>query len=444
MVVQTSPRAAYKISGRGASQIAASIEAGIADGRLAPGQALPPIRDLAAELAVNPNTVSAAYRLLRDRGAVETAGRRGTRVREQPATAPRNLRFPVPDDVKDLVAGNPDSRLLPELVFPRGISQRLYKGEAILPELLVAARARFVADAVPAEHVVLAFGAGDAIDRVLSAHLRTGDSVAVEDPGWGAVYHLLPAMGLTAVPVPIDAEGMTPQALAAALKRGVRAVIVTSRAQNPTGAAVTADRAEELRAVLAAHPDVLLIEDDHGADITPHFALNTLAGATTHWAHIRSLSKAYGPDLRCAVTAADATTAARVAGRLRLGAGWISQLIQDQVHRLWTDEQVEAQIADAARSYTERREALIAALGARGIAARGVSGINVWIPVPEEAMVVSGLLAAGWAVAPGSWFRVGTGPGVRITISNLALDEVEPLADAFAAVLDASGSDGVV
>jgi DNA-binding transcriptional MocR family regulator len=221
-------------------------------------------------------------------------------------------------------------------------------------------------------------------------------------------------------------------------------VIITSRAQNPTGAAVTARRAEELRALLSGHPDVLLIEDDHGADITPHFDLSTLSGATTHWAHIRSLSKAYGPDLRCAVTAADATTAARVAGRLRLGAGWVSQVIQHQVHRLWTDERVEERIAAAAHAYTERREALIAALAARGIAARGATGINVWIPVPEEAVVVSGLLAAGWAVAPGAWFRVGTPPGVRITVSNLDPAEIEPLADTVAAVLSRSGSGGAV
>src|SRR5512139_697468 len=96
VVVQRGTASAYKISGQGASEIAASVESGIARGDLPPGSALPPIRDLAAELSVNPNTVSAAYRLLRERGAVETAGRRGTRVRERPATAPRNLGFPIP------------------------------------------------------------------------------------------------------------------------------------------------------------------------------------------------------------------------------------------------------------------------------------------------------------------------------------------------------------
>jgi DNA-binding transcriptional MocR family regulator len=444
VVVQTPSPAAYKISGRGASQIAASIEAGIADGELPPGQALPPIRDLATGLGVNPNTVSAAYRLLRDRGAVETAGRRGTRVRMQPATAPRNLSFPIPPGAKDLVTGDPDRRLLPELVFPSGLPQRLYSGDAILPELLDTARARIGAGHVPVDDLLLTFGAGDAIDRALTAHLRTGDLVAVEDPGWGAVYRLLPAMNLTAVPVPIDAEGMTPEGLAAALKRGVRAVIVTSRAQNPTGAAVSAERAKALRKLLAERRDVLVIEDDHGADITPHHALHTLTGATEHWAHIRSLSKAYGPDLRCAVVAADGTTGGRMAGRLRLGAGWVSQLIQAQVHRLWTDEAVGARIVEAARTYTGRRDTLIAALAARGIKAIGTSGINVWVPVPEEAVVVSGLLSAGWAVAPGAWFRVDSPPGIRITIAQLDLADVEPLADALAKVLTASGSNGSV
>ena len=83
-------------------------------------------------------------------------------------------------------------------------------------------------------------------------------------------------------------------------------------------------------------------------------------------------------------------------------------------------------------------------MAARGIEARGTTGINVWIPVPEEAVVVSGLLAAGWAVAPGAWFRVDSAPGIRITIARLDPADVEPLADALARVLNASGSDGSV
>lgn len=69
------------ITGTGADSIAASIEAAISAGSLTPGDALPPVRELATQLGVNANTAAAAYRLLRDRGAVETAGRRGVRCR---------------------------------------------------------------------------------------------------------------------------------------------------------------------------------------------------------------------------------------------------------------------------------------------------------------------------------------------------------------------------
>ena len=391
---------------------------------------------------MNPNTVSAAYRLLRDRGAVETAGRRGTRVRERPATAPRNLRLPIAEGVRDLSEGSPDARLLPQLQFqpPMHHAKKRYDGQGFTPGLIEVAAERLSRDGVPADHVFTTFGAGDAIERVLTAHLRPGDAVAVEDPGWGTVFHLLPALGLTPLPVRLDDEGMLPDSLARALARGARGVIVTSRAQNPTGAATSARRAAELRTLLGAHPHVVLIEDDHGADISRHHPLRTVAGATATWAHVRSASKAFGPDLRFALVSADETTAARVAGRLRLGPGWVPHLIQDQVLRMWRSEEVTELIGRASASYTERREALIAALADRGVEAHGASGINVWIPVPDETAVVSAMLAAGWAVAPGAWFRAESDPGVRITVSSLDPADVVPIADALSAALRSAPS----
>jgi DNA-binding transcriptional regulator YhcF (GntR family) len=60
-------------------QIAANIRRGVADGELAGGEALPPAKELAGMLAVNPNTVLAAYRSLRSEGLLEF--RRGRSVR---------------------------------------------------------------------------------------------------------------------------------------------------------------------------------------------------------------------------------------------------------------------------------------------------------------------------------------------------------------------------
>ncbi|WP_371679593.1 aminotransferase class I/II-fold pyridoxal phosphate-dependent enzyme [Streptomyces sp. NBC_01276] len=430
----------YRITGRRASDIAASIETGVGSGALAPGALLPPMRELAGELGVNPNTVAAAYRTLRERGVIETDGRRGSRVRARPATAPRDtLRMTVPEGVRDVTEGNPDVSLLPSLDAALAAAARwyaqapaLYGQDPVLADLARIARADLDADGVPAGPVAVTSGALDGIERVLAAHLRPGDAVAVEDPGWGAMLDLVPALGLRTLPVAVDDEGPVPSAVARALADGARALVVTARAQNPTGAAVGAARARELRELLAGHPGVLVIDDDHGHGIVD-VPLCPLSGVTRHWALVRSTAKAYGPDLRLAVLTGDAVTLDRVRGRQRLGPGWVSRLLQRAVVELWTSGAVDPRAV--ARSYGLRRDGLIAALAERGVRAHGRSGMNVWVPVADETAVVTRLLTAGWAVTAGARFRVEAGPGVRITVSGLSPAEVGPLADAVAAAV---------
>jgi DNA-binding transcriptional MocR family regulator len=61
--------------------------------------------------------------------------------------------------------------------------------------------------------------------------------------------------------------------------------------------------------------------------------------------------------------------------------------------------------------------------------------MNVWVPVPDETGAVARLLHAGWAVAPGARFRLAAPPGIRVTVSTLAGDEIETLADAIASAV---------
>jgi DNA-binding transcriptional MocR family regulator len=439
----------YTIRGAGAEAIAADIEEAVSVGALAPGAELPPIRELAGQLGINANTVAAAYRLLRERGAVETAGRRGTRVRDRPATTPRSLRgLAVPRGVRDLSTGNPDPALLPIAIaqlphaVPRPRAPLLYGEPAVSPELAEHARASLTADGVAAEHLAVTAGALDGIERVLTAHLRSGDRVAVEDPGWANLLDLLAALGFSVEPVRVDGDGPLTADVARALRRGVQAVVVTTRAQNPTGAAVSAARATELRQLLADHRDVLLVEDDHCADIAG-VPLHTLAGTTRHWAFVRSAAKAYGPDLRLALLAGDRRTVERVHGRLRLGPGWVSYLLQDLTVSLWRDKAATRLVHKAEAVYTRNRTLLHAALADRGVTSHGRSGLNVWIPVPDETLAITRLLSTGWAAAPGTRFRIGTPPGMRITVSNLRPDEIDPLADAVADALHVVGQASV-
>ncbi|PZT73905.1 MULTISPECIES: aminotransferase class I/II-fold pyridoxal phosphate-dependent enzyme [unclassified Streptomyces] len=427
----------YRISGRRAQDIAASVEHGVGSGELEPGQVLPPMRELAVYLEVNPNTVAAAYRILRERGVIETAGRRGSRVRPRPASTARgSIRVEAPPGVRDLGDGNPDPALLPRLgeafaavAEAYAHEPGLYGGAFVDPEFAALARAALDADGVPAGPVAVASGSLDAIERVLAAHLRPGDPVAVEDPGWGGLLDLVPALGMRPLPVALDDEGPLPDALEAALRAGARAVVVTDRAQNPTGAAVSAARADRLRAVLARHPGILLIEDDHGHAIVDQ-PLHPLAGVTDRWAFVRSTAKAYGPDLRVAVLTGDAVTVDRVTGRQRLGPGWVSRLLQRTVVHLWNAGAVDPR--EVAGSYARRRDALVRALADRGVEAHGRSGMNVWVPVSDETGAVARLLQAGWAVAPGARFRIDAPQAVRLTVSSLTDADIGPLADAVA------------
>ncbi|HEY0697320.1 MAG TPA: aminotransferase class I/II-fold pyridoxal phosphate-dependent enzyme, partial [Micromonospora sp.] len=286
----------YQFVGGTAVEITVGIEAGIRGGDLPPGSALPAVRTLAGRLGVSPATVAKAYQALRQRGLVETAGRNGTRVRPRPpVTVPRaTLSPPVRPGTLDLTTGEPDQRLLPPLaphlaaLAAEAAPPVGYTDAGMLPAFADAARQRFATDGVPADAVAVTSGALDAIDRLLAAHLRPGDQVAVEDPGWANLLDLVAASGLRPVGMPVDDEGPTVAGLRAALAAGARAVVVTTRAHNPTGAAVTADRAGELRALLTGHPDLLLVEDDHAAELAgvpPH----PLAGTTRHWAVVRSV-----------------------------------------------------------------------------------------------------------------------------------------------------------
>jgi DNA-binding transcriptional MocR family regulator len=123
---------------------------------------------------------------------------------------------------------------------------------------------------------------------------------------------------------------------------------------------------------------------------------------------------------------------ARVAGRARVGAGWVSTVLQRLVLALWRDPGTAELVRRAAQSYERRRGGLVDALAARGLAARGRTGINVWVPVPDETVVVTALRDAGWSVAPGALNRIAAAPGVRITVSTLDEADVAPLADAVA------------
>ena len=415
------------------------MEAGVRGGQLAPGDHLPPVRELAGRLGVSPTTVAAAYSDLRRRGLTTGAGRAGTRIRGAPPVSSR-VYLSAPAGTRDLITGGPDPDLLPPLpARPAMRTTRMYAEAPVAPRLRRLAVAQLAADGIEAASLTVTGGALDGIERVLTTWLTPADRVIVEDPGHAVTFDLIAAMGLTAVPVPLDDLGIRPAALAAALTRGAGALIVTPRAQAATGAAWDAGRAAEIAALLRRHPSVGIIEDDHAGPVAGVPAFSGCAGPAgfrpTRWVTLRSVSKSLGPDLRLAVMAGDETTVTRVAGRQALGTGWVSYLLQETVADLWSDASVMRALTTAARVYAGRGAGLRSALAARGITASGRSGFTCWVPVADEDGVASSLAAAGWAVAPGQRFRVAAPPGVRISYARLEETDAASFAADFARAL---------
>lgn len=420
----------YQIRGESSNQIAASIENGIRGGKLRVGERLPTVRALASKLRVSPTTVAAAYNALRVRGLVHGSGRRGTVVNRRPPLLTRAV-FPAPaPGLRNLADGGPDPAMLPKLkpYFARldGVQGRYGDAENRAALMKLAAR-QFKNDGVAAESIAVVSGALDAVERVLQAHLRPGDVVAVEDPSYTGVLDLVAALALVPEPVEIDDSGPIAADLNRALKLGAKAFLVTPRAQNPSGAALDRKRAAELRHVLAAYPEAVLIEDDHAGPVSGAPAI-TLSGGRAHWATVRSVSKSLGPDLRLSVMAGDALTVARVQGRQSLGPRWVSHILQDLVAMMWADTETPALLQKAADTYAHRRRALIEALAQHGIEARGRSGLNVWVPVAEEAAVVNAMASKGWAIRAGECYRIKSAPGIRVTVSTLPPDDARKFA----------------
>jgi DNA-binding transcriptional MocR family regulator len=430
----------YHIAGRTAKEISQSIERAIDAGTIEPDERLPTIRSLAASLGVSPTTVNAAFAHLRAHGRINGHRRGGShvlgRVRFQSGSTSH-----APAGTRSLLEANPDPAFLPAIkpvVRDAVVERRLYGESRESPNLLRVARRQLRADGVPDAHVAVVSGAMDGIERALTAHLRPGDTIALEDPTYPPYIELARALQLAIVRMPLDDLGVTEAALRGALHAGARAAIFIPRAQNPTGVAFDPRRAAALARILRSAPAVLVIEDDYLGDVATE-PLASVAALHARWAYVRSYAKALGPDLRVALLAGDALTVGRVRDRQRLGCGWVSHLLQNTVAALLGDATVMRGVKRASAIYVQRRNALLAALRAQGLDGLGSSGFVVWVPVADESAAVRSAAAAGWAIDGGARYREASAPGVRIAITCLAAADSRTVAAALAAATRESG-----
>ncbi|CAI1874816.1 Uncharacterized HTH-type transcriptional regulator ydcR [Serratia grimesii] len=413
--------------GGSAVQIAEQFSTQIKQGDLQPGDLLPPVRQLAGELGVNPNTVASAYAKLRDAGLVATRGRAGTQVLEQPLMAVRNVRQ-VPEGMRDLASGNLDATLLPVLslsaddAFPQ---QNGYDVSGDLPALCQLAGEWLSQQGASLGEVSVFSGALDAIEKALRSHAAPGASVWVEDPCWPPLLTLLRHLRLKPLPLPIDAQGCClPEKDAS--KQGC-AVILTPRAQNPTGMSLSAARAKSWREFLAKNPACLAIVDDFWGPLSQQ-PLH-LPCAKDNGLYVLSLSKFLSPDLRIALACGKPQLMQAMRADQYIRERWVSHILQQIAVKLWAQAQRDGLLVRAQHAYQQRRDALAERLHTlSGIPLPPGEGVHIWLPVRSEAAASQIMAQRGWLVQSGEPFRLKSGPAIRVSLANLIPTQLETLA----------------
>ncbi|HTX12937.1 MAG TPA: PLP-dependent aminotransferase family protein [Solirubrobacteraceae bacterium] len=308
-------------------QLERELREAIRSGRLAAGERLPSSRAMATELGISRGLVLECYSQLQAEGFLIATSGSATRVAEQahaPAVRPSPLptapSLVLPADPFDWTAPGPrldvDFRPgVPDLTsFPRrdwtwalrescrdatpsDLGYGDPRGSDTAREVLAGYLRRVRGSVADPEQIVMCAGFGQGINLVLRALAEHGiRRVGIEDPGDDDYHPICTRLGMEAVPVPIDGQGIDVGALAAA---DLRAVILTPTHQFPSGAALAPKRRQALVS-WANQRDAFVIEDDYDAefryDRDPVGALQGLAPERV--ALLGTVSKSLAPALR--------------------------------------------------------------------------------------------------------------------------------------------------
>jgi DNA-binding transcriptional MocR family regulator len=422
---------------RTAVEIADAIERQIRQGDLLQNASLPSVRNLAMQLKVSPNTVAAAYGRLRDSGMVVTDGRRGTRI-SAPASEVAEHGFVLPEGLCDMASGNLDAALLPTPDSDwllHHVKQNGFDQFGDDPQLSRLARDWLDSQQLPSKQVGVYCGALDAVERALRARCRPGATVLIEDPCWPPLRDLLTGLQLKPVIPAMDDHGALPPP--PEVLRGAAAVVLTPRAQNPTGCSFDTQRWRQWSQAMQGATQTLLVIDDHWGPLSQASAID-LQPLPQHWLYVLSTSKFIGPDLRVSIAGASASLHAEMQRQQRVGPRWVSLLLQRLTAHLWNAMLQADRLTAVGANYRSRRLSLLEALELNGVRLSSAGeGLHVWLPVTDETSTVQALAAAGWAVQAGQPFRLQSGPAVRVSVGNLAHADIARLAADIASAMQA-------
>src|SRR5262245_5081668 len=448
-------------------RIAEGIRGELAADRLAPGERLPPIRELARRLGVNRDTVALAYEALAAAGVVESSVGRGTFVaqgvprREPAALAPAlpplsplaqhvldleraRPRFGSADGAVPLHTLIPDPGLYPAEDFRRVLNRVLAAGG---PDLLLygeaqghprmrevlAQRLRASGIATTTDELVLCHGASQGISLALRLFAGPGDAVALEEPTYQNALSAVAGLGMRVAPIPMREGGLDLAAAERTLARAEVKVLYTIPSfHNPLG---TTTGAAHRRALLeiAARCAKPVIEDGYEIDLrfegqpVPPLAALDPTGLVVH---LHSFSKSLFPGVRVGAVVARGRLVDALLAMKRATDLSDAMPLQAALAEFVASGAYDRHLAKLRRVLRARRDALCDALARElpqaTLFARPEGGLQLWVDLGggiDASDLLADAIGAGVLFAPGGQFYSDGRPSSGLRLAFAMADE---------------------
>ncbi|MGH2517326.1 MAG: PLP-dependent aminotransferase family protein [Ktedonobacterales bacterium] len=424
-------------------QLADAVAELIRRGALPPGERLPAVRALAAELRLTRLTIHSAYTELQARGLLESHVGRGTFVaarlpatmttrHEAPPEPPARwqaqgvladlLRLAERPDLLSLAQAMPAPETFPMRAFGRALAATLadpssmgygpIQGEeALLEQVCRLLLGRGVATSP--DDVLITAGAQQAIELALCALTTPGEVLLVEEPTYPGILEVAARHGLRLAGVAMDAGGLNIAALEAACREHAPRLLYTvATFHNPTGVSLALQRRHALLDIARVH-HLLILEDDVygplGYDGPPPSALKA-DDTDGRVLYSMSFSKMLMPGLRLGALVATPEQLAELAAVKHNIDLVCSPLPQRALAGYLRQGRLDAHLTHVRALYRERRDATLAALEQfRDVWhwTQPAGGLNVWVTLPDgigERDFCLAALERGVGIAPGRAF----------------------------------------
>ena len=380
--------------------IADALARDISNGVLNEGDRLPTLRELATTLNVTPGTISRAYSEAHRRRLVQGEVGRGTYVLNQKqlelpasnsAAAPLNL---GQSELLDLSIIKPYSETLE--YWLRGALVGMAKSTDFARALDYApdgghpahreAGAQWLRHSLPDaqwQQVVITAGAQHGLMVAMSALTNAGDLVLCEELCYPGIISLAHGLERRLRGVPMDGEGIIPEALRELCLREKPAMLVcVATCQNPTAAIMSQKRRAQI-AALAEEFDFLILDDDIYGFLATDPSIKPLSAfAPDRSVYLTSLSKSVMPALRVGYIYSPPKLLSRLTSMVRSSV-WMPSPLTAQLASNVITEGLDKKLIRIQRNEAAGRQAIAREIFANFEMKTQPYSYHVWLTLPE-------------------------------------------------------------